>query len=78
MDTSRDEILRKLAVRTGNGVRDLNVRIDAEHVLITGRAPSYYVKQIATQTAIAAVGSIRVRNEIEVDLHEAAADTEAP
>jgi osmotically-inducible protein OsmY len=64
--TPENELIHQLSTRTNNAVSGLNVRLDDGHMVISGKAPSYYMKQVVTQTALAAAGSRRVRNEIDV------------
>lgn len=67
MNVTQERILEELVAGTNNTVTNLTVRIDSEHLVITGRAPSYYLKQLATQTAIATAGGMKIRNEISVE-----------
>ena len=47
---------------TGYGpLREVQVRVDARTVLLAGRVPSYYLKQVAQATAMAVPGAHRVR-----------------
>ncbi len=64
--SSEADILQQLSRQTNNSVSSLTVRFDDRHMVIGGTAPSYYMKQVVTQTALAAAGSRRVRNEIDV------------
>lgn len=71
---TESDILQTLSNRTNNAVSSLTVRFDKGHVVISGRAPSYYAKQVVTQTALAHVGSRQVRNEISVSPRSANAE----
>jgi osmotically-inducible protein OsmY len=52
---------------TGYGpLRDIGVTVHARLVILEGRAPSYYLKQVAQATALAVPGVDRVRNDLEV------------
>lgn len=52
---------------TGYGpLRDLAVTVHAGLVVLGGRAPSYYLKQVAQTTALSVPGVERVLNELEV------------
>lgn len=44
-----DLIEQHVRIRTGGTIRDLRVQIEDGTALITGRAPSYYTKQLAEQ-----------------------------
>jgi osmotically-inducible protein OsmY len=53
---------------TGYGpLRRAEVSVQARLVILTGRVPSYYLKQIAQTIALAVPGTHRVRNDVEVD-----------
>lgn len=71
---TESDILQSLSKQTNNGIAALTVRLDDGHLVIGGRATSYYMKQVVTQTALANAGSRRVRNEIAV--HSAPASEE--
>ncbi len=52
---------------TGYGpLRDLEVTVHERLVILGGRVPSYYLKQIAQATALAVPGVEQVRNDLEV------------
>ncbi len=52
---------------TGYGpLRDLEVTVRTGLVILEGRAPSYYLKQVAQATALTVPGVDRVRNDLEV------------
>jgi osmotically-inducible protein OsmY len=52
---------------TGYGpLRDIEVVAHARLVILGGRVPSYYLKQVAQATALSASGVDRVRNDLEV------------
>ncbi|MFK7819825.1 MAG: BON domain-containing protein [Planctomycetaceae bacterium] len=65
-NSSENDLIDHFSTRTNHAVSGLNVRLDEGHMVISGKAPSYYVKQVVTQTALAAAGTRRVRNEIDV------------
>ena len=58
----------ELALRaTGHWVlRGVIVTTQARAVVLTGRVPSYYLKQVAQSAALAVAGTHLVRNEIAV------------
>ena len=78
MDRVRDEAqprhMRRLAEeiegivqrRTGGQIRGLHVEVDQDRVIITGRAATYYAKQLAQHAAMDAAGHECLTNEIEV------------
>jgi osmotically-inducible protein OsmY len=52
---------------TGYGpLRDLEVTVQARLVILGGRVPSYYLKQVAQTTALAVPGAHQVRNDLAV------------
>ena len=52
---------------TGYGpLRVIEVTVHARVVILEGRAPSYYLKQVAQTTALAVPGAQQVRNDLEV------------
>jgi osmotically-inducible protein OsmY len=54
---------------TGYGpLRDIDVTVHARTVILEGRVPSYYLKQVAQVTAFAVPGTIQVLNTLAVSL----------
>jgi osmotically-inducible protein OsmY len=52
---------------TGYGpLRGIEVTVHARLVILGGRVPSYYLKQVAQTTALAVRGARHVRNDLEV------------
>lgn len=52
---------------TGYGaLRGINVSVCVRLVILAGRVPSYYLKQVAQETALAVPGTHQVRNGLEV------------
>jgi osmotically-inducible protein OsmY len=52
---------------TGYGpLRGIAVTVHARLVLLGGRVPSYYLKQVAQATALAVPGARQVRNDLDV------------
>ncbi|HEY3789847.1 MAG TPA: BON domain-containing protein [Urbifossiella sp.] len=47
-------------------IRRLNVTVSDVEVLITGRVPSYYFKQLAQETLRPSIGRRRILNRVEV------------
>ena len=52
---------------TGYGpLRVIEVTVHARVVILEGRAPSYYLKQVAQATALAVAGARQARNDLDV------------
>jgi osmotically-inducible protein OsmY len=52
---------------TGYGpLRGIQVAVQARLVILGGRVPSYYLKQVAQATALAVAGAHQVRNDLDV------------
>lgn len=47
-------------------LRDLSVRVDGHEVILHGRVPSYYLKQIAHHVALAVPGVHSILDAIDV------------
>lgn len=47
-------------------LRDLNVRVDGHDVILLGRLPSYYLKQIAHHVVMAVPGVHSIKDAIDV------------
>ncbi|HTU23560.1 MAG TPA: BON domain-containing protein [Gemmataceae bacterium] len=67
LDQDLAERVERALRATGYGpLRFVEVSVQAQLVILAGRVPSYYLKQIA-QTAVQAVpGTHQVRNDLEV------------
>lgn len=65
-DRAKDDITQVVRDSTANAVDGLIVRVDESSIHIGGSAGSYYVKQLATQAALAKSEGRSVRNEINV------------
>ena len=61
-----DEIERFVRSRTGGMVRGLRVEVVDDHVVISGRASTYYAKQLATHAAFDFDREMPLTNDIEV------------
>jgi len=59
-------IERFVRSRTGGMVRGLHVEIVDDHVILSGRASTYYAKQLATHAAFDAARDLPLTNDIEV------------
>jgi len=52
---------------TGYGVlRTVRVSVNARVVILEGRVSSYYLKQVAQETALAVPGAHQIRNDLDV------------
>ena len=60
-----DEIEAQILGRIGKRIRQLQVVVQGGGLVLRGRAPSYYAKQIAQQIAME-LGAFNLMNEIEV------------
>ena len=47
-------------------LRTVRVSVNARVVILEGRVPTYYVKQIAQATALAVPGAHQIRNDLDV------------
>lgn len=52
--------------RTGSRIRDLHVEVRDSEVVLTGRANSYYAKQLATHATLGEVAPRALTNAIDV------------
>ena len=52
--------------RTGVAIRNLQVQVTGERVVLSGRTTSYYHKQLATHAVINAIDERTLLNDIEV------------
>jgi hypothetical protein len=61
-----ERVERLVRQRTGGLVRDLKVAVLPGEILLTGRASTYYAKQLATHAALDALDHFTLTNDIEV------------
>ncbi len=62
-----ERIERFVRTRTGSAIRGLRIEVFGDSVVISGRASTYYSKQLATHAALDATGDrLNVCNEIIV------------
>ncbi len=61
------ELQEHIRRRTGRRVRDLSIDLEAERVILRGRTPSYYVKQLAQQSVRDLLPDVRLENVIIVE-----------
>lgn len=57
---------RLVQSRTGSRIRDLRVDVRGEEVVLTGRASTYYAKQLATHATLSEVAPRMLTNAIDV------------
>jgi hypothetical protein len=62
----RQDLARRVRERTGRRVRDLTVEVGMNGVVLHGRSPSYYVKQLAQQGVWELLPGVGLRNAIVV------------
>ena len=62
----REVIERFVHSRTSGMIRGLRVDVLGEEIVLSGRAPTYYTKQLATHAAFDAVRDVPLKNDIEV------------
>ena len=61
-------IERAVQRQTSGAIRHLAVEVDADGcIMLRGRSPTYFYKQLAQHAAMAVPGHHRLANEIEVD-----------
>jgi len=63
--TLAEKIESAVQVRTGGRIRGLRVRISDDAIVISGRAATYYTKQLVTHAAMEASDELLVTNEVE-------------
>ena len=56
-----------IRVRTNGGIRSLEVTINGDSVVISGRTSRYYYKQLATSAVLATVDQRELTNQIQVE-----------
>jgi hypothetical protein len=61
-----DRVERSIRLRTTGLIRNLKVEIHSEEIVVTGRAATYYAKQLATHAALEACNRLTLTNDIEV------------
>ncbi len=65
-------IIMVAIIEMGRGMHDLDVEVTENSVILHGRAPSYYVKQLAQAAAMRMQRRSKLVNEIVVDSSTAA------
>jgi osmotically-inducible protein OsmY len=67
-DLGLAELVERALRATGHGpLRDIEVTVHAPLVILGGRVPNDYFKQVAQATALAVPGARHVRNDLDVD-----------
>jgi len=61
-----EQLAGRIRLRTDRRLRGLTISRDRGHVLISGRAPSFYVRQLAEQAAMELLPPDRLQLEIKV------------
>jgi len=64
--TLSEHIERLVRQRTSGLIRDLKIDVLPGEILLTGRAATYYAKQLATHAALDACEHLTLTNDIEV------------
>ncbi len=59
-------IERLVREKTSGLIRDLRVSVHSGEIVLTGRAATYYAKQLATHAALDACDDVTLTNDIEV------------
>ena len=62
----RTELETRVHLRTGRRVRNLEVEVSLERVVLQGQATSYYVKQLAQHGVRECLPDVRLENAIVV------------
>jgi hypothetical protein len=62
----RQDLARKVREWTGQRVRDLTIEVGTGGIVLRGRSPSYYVKQLAQQGVWELLPGVGLRNAIVV------------
>lgn len=61
------ELLRdSIRIRTNGSIRSLEVTVNGDSIVISGRTSRYYYKQLATSAALATSQQHELSNQIEV------------
>ena len=59
-------IRERIEKRLGERIRDLNVAISGEKIVLEGRCATYYLKQLAQHAALGVIEDENLENEIKV------------
>ncbi len=58
---------RQIQARTGRRIRGLSIEVRPEHVVLRGRAATYYAKQLAQHGVRDLLPQVRLENQIVVE-----------
>ena len=61
-------IERQILQRTWGRIQALEVKVSHNRVVVRGRAPSYYVEQLALQGVLDVIGSDAMRIELDIEV----------
>ena len=61
------ELEQHVYFRTGRRIHDLVIEVSAERVVLRGRTPSYYVKQLAQHGVREVLPAVSLENAIVVE-----------
>jgi len=61
-----ERVERALRASGYGPLRTIDVTVHERQVTLTGRVPSYYLKQVAQQLSLAVPGAHQVRNDVNV------------
>jgi hypothetical protein len=71
-------IMRQVMQRTGGRIQMLNVEVVGQAVVIRGRAPTYYLKQLALQGVLDRLGpAAEMRIELNIEVADGSAMPQA-
>lgn len=65
--TLTEVLTERIAARTGRRVRDLQVEVRPNRVVLRGRVSSFHVKQLAQHGAREVLPDLHLENAIEVE-----------
>jgi hypothetical protein len=63
-----DELINRVLARTGRRVRNLDIELSPERVILHGQAASFHVKQLAQHGIREVLPEVRLENAITVGL----------
>jgi hypothetical protein len=66
VDAVSQRIERIVRLRTASRIHNLRVDVQGSDVILTGMAPTYYVKQLATHAALDEIEQRTLTNDIDV------------
>ena len=62
----RKELESRVLARTGRRIRNLDIELEAERVVLHGQTMSFHVKQLAQQGVRDCLPDVRLENAIQV------------